>query len=92
MAQVAKVANEMPADPARMTLYLPAGDEMTEGLENVGPGKEVTVTLKGKVASYNNMEYEPGARLEVEPSSVKLTTGDEEITLNDAIEQAEDKV
>ncbi|MFW5874797.1 MAG: hypothetical protein ACOCUC_01040 [bacterium] len=91
MAKIAKSQNEIEADPAKVRLYLPNDEKMIEGLGNVGPGKNVTMKIRGSVKSFNNMEYMEGADIEVEPTSVTIEADEEIISLDDAIEAGQKK-
>ena len=80
---------EMPVDPARAFVHLPGGEKAAEGLENVGLGKRVTLTIKGEVTNLSKDSYDTGARIEVTPERVSVETEDEEISLDDAIAASE---
>lgn len=90
-----KVANpvspEIEADPAKVRLYLPNEEKMVEGLGNVGPGKNVTLKIRGSVKSFNNMDYMEGADIEVTPTAVTIEAEEEVISLDDAIAAGQKK-
>lgn len=79
---------EVPPEPARAFISLPDSEKMAEGLENVGLGKKVKMTIHGEVTSLNQDSYLMGARMELEPSSVSVETDDEVISLDDAISES----
>jgi len=75
--------------PANVRVYLPNKDKVIEGFSEIGPGKDVTLTIKGKVRSFSDWSFENGVDFEVTPDSVSVSTEDQVVSLDDAINESQ---
>ena len=74
-------------------LYLPNKKEAPEGLKDVGIGKEVTWNVTGKAKSVSMDDWDGGSlRITIEISDLTIETGDDTLTLGDAIEKAKKRI
>lgn len=83
------VRNGEPERKPEARIEIPNKKQAPDGFENIGLGKEVSLTIKGKVRSLSVNEWDGGSmNMCLEILSMDVDLGDKKVALGDAIEGA----
>lgn len=85
---------EYEGPPSSVRVFCRNASEMIDGLEDAGPGKKVTLKVRGEISSFGRDDYldPPGASLELSPEKISIEIEDEVVSLDDAISVTRKKV
>ena len=86
---------KQPKEKPRANIRVPKGAKVKmEGFSDLGPDKDITVILKGRVAGFSDNPdmWDPGRSFNLDMTSCRIVAPGVKVTLSDAMKKAERRV